>query len=97
MTHVTSYACTADLWTSRAQLSLTVLVLMVSFLCINLLETKEIPDSHTGLNIAEELEGVLQDWSLSLDGITVFMTDNGINTTEMLQCTRVVTLLEPLS
>ncbi len=89
------YACTTDLWTSRAQhayISLTVHYLDDDFLLkSHLLETKEFPDSHTGVHIAEELKDILQDWSLSLDNNTAFTTDNGSNVvsaTNTLQCTR---------
>ena len=83
LNHATYYACTTDLWTSRAQhayISLTVHYISEDFvLQSHLLETKEFSDSHTGVHIAEELEGILQDWSLSRDGLAAFTTDNGGN------------------
>ena len=95
---VSFYPCTTDLWTSRAQhsyISLTVHCLDGNFdLHSNLLETKEFSDSHTGINIAEELEGVLQDW-IPLHGLVAFTTDNGTNVvsaTEFLQCTQLPSL-----
>ena len=80
---ISSYSCTTDMWTSRAQhayISLTVHYLDDDFsLCNNLLAVKEFSETHTGSNIADELESMLQEWNLSLDGLTSFTTDNGIN------------------
>ena len=77
------FACTTDLWTSRAHhayISVTVHYIDGDF-CLhsNLLESKEFSDSHTGEHIAEELKGVLEEWQLSLDSLTAFTTDNAAN------------------
>lgn len=92
---VKHYACTTDMWTSKAQhayMSLTVHYISEDFsLHSHLLETKEFPDSHTGVNIAEGLEGVLQDCNLFLSGLTAVTTDNGSNivaATNLLDCVR---------
>ena len=77
------YSCTTNLKTSRAKhtyISLTVHYLATDFsLQSHWLETKEFSDSHTGLNITEELEAALQKRGLSLDRLTAFSTDNGSN------------------
>ena len=44
-----------------------------------LLETKEFPESHTAVNIAEELTSILADWNLSDDNVVAITTDNGRN------------------
>ena len=89
------FACTTDLWTSRAHhayISLTVHYIDGDY-CLhsNLLHSKEFPDSHTGEHIAEVLKGVLQDWNLSLDSLAAFTTDNVVNIAsaiDFLPCTR---------
>jgi hypothetical protein len=61
-------------------MSLTVHYLDNDFsLCNNLLAVKEFPESHTGSNIANELELMLREWNLPLDSLTSFTTDNGVN------------------
>ena len=44
-----------------------------------LLETLEFPESHTGTNIAEELQEILKNWRLSQNKISAITTDNGTN------------------
>ena len=63
------FACTTDMWTSRAQhayMSLTVHYIDKDLFSLqsHLVETKEFPNSHTGVNVAEGLQGILQDWGL---------------------------------
>ena len=56
------YSCTTDIWTSRTQhvyVGLTVHYLEFS-LQSHLLETKEFPDSHSGVNIASEMDKVFR-------------------------------------
>ena len=58
----------------------------------NLLETREFPDSHIAVNIVQEIEEILQQWSLSMDGLTAITTDNGSNivlAADLVGCTRV--------
>ena len=90
------FSCTTDIWTSRAQhayLGLTVHYIDDEFSLQNhLLETKEFPDSHTGVNIANEIEKSLKQWKLSKDGLVAFTTDNGGNVVVAIQeldCIRV--------
>ena len=39
----------------------------------------EFQEAHTGTNIAEELQEILRNWSLSQDKMSVITTDNGTN------------------
>ena len=80
------YAITTDTWTSRAKQAfsaITVHYVTNEFkLQSHLLETREFPESHTGVNIAQEIEEVLQ-------GIIAESTDNGANiisAIEVLEC-----------
>uniref|UniRef100_A0A1X7TK91 DUF4371 domain-containing protein n=1 Tax=Amphimedon queenslandica TaxID=400682 RepID=A0A1X7TK91_AMPQE len=79
----------------HAYISLTVHYIDSNF-CLhsNLLESKEFSDSHTGEHIAEELKEVLEDWKLSLDGLTAFTTDNAANVSALdcLPCPRLPSL-----
>ena len=82
---VTSYALTTDIWSSRAMQSY-IMGLTIHFIdpnfcfCSYLLDVKELLDSHTGENNAQQLSEIINDWHLStsakLSGIT---TDNGSN------------------
>ena len=90
------YSCTTDIWTSRAQhayISLTIHYLAGDFtLHSHLLESKEFPDSHSGVNIAQELTQSLNEWGLSMDRLVSFTTDNASNVVvamEELECIRV--------
>ena len=51
----------------------------------HLLETVEFPESHTGINISEELEVVLEEWKLSQDNLSAVTTDNESNVVSALQ------------
>ena len=77
------YACTTDIWTSRAQhayINSTVHYLATDFsLQSHLLESKEFPDSHLEVNIAKEIDKSLQEWGLPLNRLVAFTTDNGSN------------------
>uniref|UniRef100_A0A1X7U4Q1 DUF659 domain-containing protein n=1 Tax=Amphimedon queenslandica TaxID=400682 RepID=A0A1X7U4Q1_AMPQE len=87
------YSCTTDIWTSRAQhayISLTIHYLAGDFtLHSHLLESKEFPDSHSGVNIAQELTQSLKEWGLTMDKLVSFTTDNASNVVvamEELEC-----------
>ena len=77
------FAITTDLWTSRAKhayTGLTIDYITEEYsLQSHLLATKEFPDSHTADNIAEELEAILGEWKLPVDGLCAATTDNGSN------------------
>ena len=44
-----------------------------------LLETKEFPESHTSLNIANELTNILEEWNLGAENVAVITTNHGRN------------------
>ena len=95
MANVNSFALTTDIWTSRsnqAYTGLTVHYVDQEFnLQSHLLETKEFPESHTGANIAEELETIMDEWKLHKQGLSAITTDNGSNVVSainMLECMR---------
>ena len=80
---VRSFSLTTDIWTSRANHAYTGLTIHFvdrEFeLQHYLLETREFPESHTALNIADELTEILKDWGLNEDTISAITTDNGKN------------------
>ena len=75
-----NYSVTADFWTSsqnRSYGTVTVHYITCSFdLQSHLLGTKEFVLSHTGLNIAEEIRIVLDEWNLSPEQVCAATTDN---------------------
>ena len=79
-TEVSSYALTTDIWTSRnneAYTGVTVHFINTSYqLKAYLLETVEFPGAHTGVNIAAELQQVLDNWKLPEDNLSVVTTDD---------------------
>ena len=78
--NATSFALTTDIWTSRANhayTGVTVHYITKDFeLNHSLLETKEFPDSHTSVNVAEELKNILEE-----SKVACITTDNGRNIT----------------
>ena len=78
-----SFALTADLWTSRAShayTGVTVHYINNTFeLKHHLLVTKEFPESHSAANIADELRNIIQEWDLTEQNISAITTDNGRN------------------
>ncbi len=79
------FSLTTDLWTSRANhayTGLTAHFFDTSFdLHHYLLATKEFPEAHTAINIADELLGILQEWEIKQDAVAAITTDNGANIT----------------
>ena len=55
-----------------------------------LLETREFPENQTGVNIAAEIEEVLDEWKLALQGIMAAATDNGAT---QMRCLNALTYL----
>ena len=43
------------------------------------LETLKFQQAHTGTNTAEELQGILRNWSLPQDKLLTITTNNGVN------------------
>lgn len=80
---IEDYSFTTDFWTSCQNRSYgTITIHYIDsdcVLCSHLLETKEITQAHTGMNIAEEIRGIMDEWSLSLDQVSAVTTDNASN------------------
>ena len=83
MAQASYFAVTTDGWTSRANesyLSLTVHYIDKEWILQNhLLETRHCPQSHTGENLATELEDMLKAWNLSVAQLSAATTDNAAN------------------
>ena len=83
VTNTKSFSITTDMWTSMANqsyMSVTAHFVDDEFqLRSALLDTKEFLGAHTGVNIAAELEAVLDEWGLSASNIAAVVTDNGSN------------------
>ena len=82
MASVDSFALTTDIWTSHHNQAYTGLTVHYVDDCYqlqsHLLENVEFP-SHTGINISEELEAILEEWKLPQDNLSAVTTDNGTN------------------
>ena len=80
---INRFAITTDIWTSRAHhsyIGTTVHYVDAAYnLQSHMLGTCEFSDSHTAVNIAEELQQILQDWKLPTDCLSAATTDNGRN------------------
>lgn len=89
LAHADSFALTTDMWTSRHNQAYTGLTVHYVDDCYRLqsylLETVEFPESHTGSNIAEELEAILEEWKLPQDNLSAVTTDNGTNIVSALE------------
>ncbi|XP_011410051.1 PREDICTED: zinc finger BED domain-containing protein 1-like [Amphimedon queenslandica] len=85
LSDVKSFSLTTDIWTSRANHAYTGVT--IHFIDNDfklhhfLLETKEFPESHTSLNIANELTSILKEWNLGAENVAAITTDNGRNIT----------------
>lgn len=74
-------AVTTDIWTSdnnRAYISVTSHFAHNNQLTNAVLATKEIPETHTGINIAAALSDCFDEWDISQKIITI-VSDNGAN------------------
>ena len=84
-------ALTTDIWTSAAiQGYMTVTVHFVNEswqLCSNVLLTEEMPDRHTGQNIADRLTKAAIDWSIPTEKIAGCVHDNAANAVNGLELT----------
>ena len=78
-----NYSLNAYFWTPCQNWSyetVTIHFINCSFdLQRHLLGTKEFAQSHTGLNIAEEIQNVLDEWNLSPEQVAAATTDNAFN------------------
>ena len=79
------YAVTCDGWSSRAihsYLSVTLHYITNEWeLKYFLLETGEMVEQHTAINLANYLEEILDHWSLPVTQISAVVTDNASNIT----------------
>ena len=90
------FAATTDLWTScnnHPYLSFTVHFIdddwMLQSFC---LDTVPLFEDHTGQNIAEAIDDILENWGLSKEKLVAITTDNGSNFVAgmaILECTRI--------
>ena len=80
---IEDYSFTTDYWTSCQNCSygaITIHYIDSDYaLCNRLLETKEITQAHTGVNIAKEIKGIMDEWGLSLDQASAVTIDNASN------------------
>lgn len=84
-------AFTTDIWTSAATqgyMTLTSHFIDESWqLCSNVLLTDEMPERHTGQNIAERLTKAADDWSIPKEHIAGCVHDNAANAVNGLELT----------
>ena len=77
------FAATTDIWSSSTMepyLSYTLHHISEEWQLKNhCLETLYLPQNHTGTNIAEALESILESWSLKSEQQICITTDNGSN------------------
>ena len=80
---IDDYSFTTDFWSScqnRSYGTITIHYIDSDYvLCSHLLERKEVTQAHTGMNIAEEIRGIMDEWGLSLDQVSGVTTDNASN------------------
>lgn len=72
---------TTDIWSSDSNKSFITVTCHYIYDDIQenaVLETREIPGSHTGANIATSLRNILSDWEIT-DKVVAIITDNGAN------------------
>ena len=77
------FSGTTDMWSSSSMdpyISFTVHFISDDWKLSNYcLETLFLPQDHTGENIAEVLESILESWNLKVDQLVCLTTDNGTN------------------
>ena len=80
---IEDYSFTTDFWTScQNHFYGTITIHYIDsdyVLSSHLLEMKEITQAHTGMNIAEEIRGIMDEWSSSPDNVSSATTDNTSN------------------
>lgn len=83
LANITSYACTADIWTSLAGAAyLTVTIHFINDdweLCSFVLATVFFPSPHNGSRLKELFEDILTDWKLSKEALVCVVTDTASN------------------
>ena len=80
LSHVKCYSATTDLWSSIGMtpyLSLTIHFINSDWvLCSRNLNTTYMPEDHTGQNIAELLQEMIETWNLTIPKLVAFTTNN---------------------
>ena len=85
---VEGYAITTDMWTSRAKqayCAITVHFVTQFKLQSFFISVHEFSDSHTAENIVGEINDVLAEWNLPVNGIVAATTDNGANISTVIE------------
>lgn len=76
-------ALTTDIWTSCAKESYsTVTIHFIDNtwkICSRVLSTEEMPERHTGQNIAERLTKIADEWNIETMQISAIVHDNAAN------------------
>ena len=74
---------TTDIWTSRteqAYLTATVHFLTEEWnMEAKVLQTREIPEKHTGVNISDRLKAVAHEWNITSEKLAAIVRDNAAN------------------
>ncbi|KAK7898586.1 hypothetical protein WMY93_019439 [Mugilogobius chulae] len=82
LSHTERVALSCDAWTSRATDSyVTITAHYIDedwSLCSHVLQTRTMPDCHTGANLAVLLQEVVQEWGIAEKNVVV-VTDNAAN------------------
>ena len=80
---IEDYSFTKDFWTSyqnHSYWTITICYIDSDYvLTTHLLEITEITQAHTGMNIAEEIRGIMNEWGLSPDNVSTATTNNASN------------------
>ena len=78
-----SVSLTTDIWTSRVQQAyLTVTVHFITEQWVmesKVLLTREMPERHTGINIAERLKEAVREWHITPEKVVAVVRDNAAN------------------
>ena len=73
LSDIKSFSLTTDIWASRANHAYTGMTIhfIDNYFELHhyLLETKEFPECHTSLNIANELTSILKEWNLGAENV----------------------------
>ena len=95
-TFLPMFSFTTDLWSSATldpYMSLTVHYIDEAMtMKQHVLETKYLPERHTGLNLAEALEELLSLWNLDVNHVSCMTTDSAANMVVMARLANIVRL-----
>ena len=80
---IDDYFFTIDFWTSCQNCSYETITIYNTdgdyVLYSHSLKTKDIAQTYNGMNNAEEIRGIIDEWGLSLDQVPAVTTDNASN------------------